>query len=142
MQDVTSVLMHKVPSNIDIDHVKNFLLENQVNLSSRFSNCRRHLVAASGVFFFLFYFSTWKEYMNFEFGHFHKSELSARCIWVWKIKVQIWTFCMTFREILKRNLVSQKSQERLSLEMGISIRGRPWSFQDPIARIRLQERWW
>jgi len=31
MQDVTSVLMHKVPSNIDIDHVKNFLLENQVN---------------------------------------------------------------------------------------------------------------
>ena len=30
MQDVTSVLMHKVPTNIDIDHVKNFLLDNQV----------------------------------------------------------------------------------------------------------------
>ena len=32
MQDVTSVLMHKVPSNIDIDHVKNYLLDNQVLL--------------------------------------------------------------------------------------------------------------
>ena len=30
MQDVTSVLMHKVPTTIDIDHVKNFLLDNQV----------------------------------------------------------------------------------------------------------------
>ena len=61
-------------------------------------------------------FSTSKEFMNYEFGHFRKSALSARCIWEWKIKVQIWTFCTTYQEILKRNLVSQKSQERLALE--------------------------
>ena len=56
--------------------------------------------------------------MNFVFGHYRKNELFARCIWEWKVKVLIWTYYMTYPEILKRNLVLLKSQERSLPKLG------------------------